>query len=185
MADAGTPVGDLRPLLAFPAPATGRIPPSEGPNRFRPVKRPSAGRQGTRLTPQFDALRAALDGGHAQLAESTTAPDPELVAVFDLAGAVDGFLRAASQVEGLEFLSELQEDYVESDDDFYYEDKGERSDDGVPQPRMATRSLWCSRRRARWALTSALIRSLIAVGSPIGDVVAPFPPPCKQFCPKA
>jgi len=133
VADAGTPVGDLRPLLAFPTPATGRIPPSEGPNRFRPVKRPSAGRQGTRLTPQFDALRAALDGGHAQLAESTTAPDPELVAVFDLAGAVDRFLRAASGVEGLEFLSELQEDYVESDDDFYYEDKGERSDDGVPQ----------------------------------------------------
>lgn len=133
MADAGAPVGDLRPLLAFPAPTTGRIPPSGRRNPFRPVQRPSAGRQGTRITPQFDALRAALDGGHAQLAESTTAPDPELVAVFDLAGAVDGFLRAASQVEGLEFLSELQEDYVEPDDDFYFVAEGERSGDEVPQ----------------------------------------------------
>lgn len=134
MADAGPPVGDLRPLLAFPDPATGKIPPADQPNRFRPVKRPSAGRQGTRITPQFDALRDALDGGRAQLTESTTAPDPELVAVFDLAGAVDGFLRAAAGVEGLEFLSELQEDYVESDDDFFYEDKdGDRTDDDVPQ----------------------------------------------------
>ena len=134
MADAGPPVGDLRPLLAFPDPATGKIPPADQPNRFRPVKRPSAGRQGTRITPQFDVLRDVLDGGRAQLTESTTAPDPELVAVFDLAGAVDGFLRAAAGVEGLEFLSELQEDYVESDDDFFYEDKdGDRTDDDVPQ----------------------------------------------------
>lgn len=133
MADPGTPVGDLRQLLAFSAPDTGSIPPSGGSNRYRPVQRPSPGRQGTRITPQFEALRSALEGGRVQLAESTTAPDPELVAVFDLAGPVDGFLRAASNVDGLEFLAELQEDYVESDDDFYYEDKGERTDDSVPQ----------------------------------------------------
>lgn len=133
MADAGTSVGDPRPLLAFTAPITGRIPPSDGRNPFRPVQRPNAGRQGMRITPQFDALRQALESGRAQLAESTIAPDPELVAVFDLAGAVDGFLRAATKVDGLEFLAELQEDYVEADDDFYYEDKGERSDDRVPQ----------------------------------------------------
>ncbi|MGI8791614.1 MAG: S8 family peptidase [Acidimicrobiales bacterium] len=134
MADPGPPVGDLRPLLAFPAPATVKIPPSDQPSRFRPVKRPSATHQGTRLTPQFNELRKTLEGGRAQLAESTTASDPELVAVFDLAGAVDGFLRAATGVEGLEFLSELQEDYVESDDDFFYEDNGgERSDTDVPQ----------------------------------------------------
>lgn len=133
MANTGAPVGDPRPLLAFASPVTGKIPPSDGPNKFRPVQRPSAGRQGTHITPQFDALRSALEGGRAQLAGSTNAPDPELVAVFDLAGAVDGFLSAASGVEGLEFLAELQEDYVESDDDFFYEAKGERSDDGVPQ----------------------------------------------------
>lgn len=134
MADTGPPVGDQRPLLAFPAPATGKIPRSEKPNAFRPVKKPGPGRQGERVTPQFNALRDALDSGRAQLTDSTGAPDPELVAVFDLAGAVDGFLRATAKVEGLEFLSELQEDYVEPDDDFFYEDKdGDRTDDGVPQ----------------------------------------------------
>ena len=86
-----------------------------------------------RLTPQFSTLRAALEAERAQLAESTTAADPELVAVFDLAGSVDGFLRATAGIEGLEFLADLQEDRVEPDDDFYYEANGEVADDGVPQ----------------------------------------------------
>lgn len=134
MADPGPPVGDLRPLLAFPTPATGKIPPSDQRNRFRPIKRPTAGRQGTRITPQFNELRETLEGGRATLSETTTAADPELVAVFDLAGAVDGFLRAAAGIDGLEFLSELQEEYVEADDDFFFEDKGgERADADVPQ----------------------------------------------------
>lgn len=133
MANPGPPVGEPRPLLAFPPPTAGRIPPADGPNRFRPVQRPGPGRQGARLTPQFATLRAALEADRAQLAESTTAADPELVAVFDLAGSVDGFLRAAAGVDGLEFLSDLQEDRVEPDDDFYYRTDGEVSDDGVPQ----------------------------------------------------
>jgi hypothetical protein len=97
------------------------------------VRRPGAGRQGTRLAPQFQALRDALEGDRAQLVESTTSPDPELVAVFDLAGSVETFLRAAALVDGLEFLTDLQEDYVDPDDDFYYESDGEVTDDGVPQ----------------------------------------------------
>lgn len=126
-------MSDERPLLAFPAPAAGPIPPADGPPPFRPVRRPGGGRQGERLVPQFDALRGALEAERVQLGESTTASDPELVAVFDLAGTVDGFLRATLGVEGLEFLADLQEDYVEPDEDFYYEDNGEASDQGVPQ----------------------------------------------------
>lgn len=133
MADASAPVGDARPLLAFPLPTTGRIPPADGPNRYRPVSRPSPGRQGTRLTPQFRALRDALEAERAQLAQSTAAADPELVAVFDLAGGVDNFLRAAAGIEGLEFLSDLQEDRVEADDDFFYEAEREVTDEAVPQ----------------------------------------------------
>ena len=60
-------------------------------------------------------------------------PDPELVAVFDLAGTVERFLRAASNIDGLEFLSDLQEDRLEADDDFFYETEGEPSDEAVPQ----------------------------------------------------
>ena len=133
MADAGASVGDLRPLLAFPAPDVGSIPGSNKPNPFRPVQRPTPSRQGERIAPQFKALRSVLEGGRAELGESTAASDPELVAVFELAGSVDTFLRAARKVDGLEFLAEIKEDSVEPDDDFYYEDKGERSDDSVPE----------------------------------------------------
>lgn len=122
-----------RPLLAFPPPSVDGIPPADTRPTFRPVRRPSAGRQGVRLTPQFDALREALEAERAALTEATTAPDPELVAVFDLAGGVDQFLRAAAGVPGLEFLSDVQEESTPADEDFYYEADGEVSDDLVPQ----------------------------------------------------
>lgn len=126
-------MSEPRPLLAFPPPTTGPIPPSDTRSPYRPVHRPTARRQGTRLTPQFQVLRDALEGERAQLSESTAAPDPELVAVFDLAGSVEAFMRAAAGVDGLEFLADLQEDYVEPDDDFFYEGDGEVTDEGVPQ----------------------------------------------------
>jgi hypothetical protein len=133
VADTGAPlIVEPRPLLAFPPPSVGKIPPADGPTPFRPVRRPSAGRQGTRLAPQFNALRDALAAERAQLGETAAAADPELVAVFDLAGTVDGFLRAAAAVDGLEFLADLQEDRVDPDDDFYYGTVGEVSEDSVP-----------------------------------------------------
>jgi hypothetical protein len=74
-----------------------------------------------------------LEAERAQLAEATAATDPELVAVFDLAGSVDRFLSAAVRIEGLEFLADLQEDRVEPDDDFFFTEDGETADSGVPQ----------------------------------------------------
>lgn len=133
MADTGAPVDAARPLLAFGPPETASIPPREGRPPFRRVRTPGGQRQGERLTPQFQTLREALAAERAQLAETTGAPDPELVAVFDLAGSVDTFLRACQGIDGLEFLADLQEDQVDADDDFYYEDQDEASDDGVPQ----------------------------------------------------
>ncbi len=133
MADASASLSSGRPLLAFPAPATGPIPAATTRPPYRPVQRPSAGRQGIRLTPQFQTLREALEAERAQLTDQTASPEPELVAVFDLAGSVEHFMRAAALIEGLEFLVELQEDYVNADDDFYYEADGEPQDDGVPQ----------------------------------------------------
>lgn len=133
MADAGAPVGDARALLALGPPESARIPPKDSPPPYRRVRTPGGGRQGERLAPQFKALQDALARENAQLAETTQAPDPELVAVFDLAGAVDSFLRACKGIDGLEFLADLQEDQVAADDDFYYEDQAEVSDDSVPQ----------------------------------------------------
>lgn len=134
MADTGPPAVEGRPLLAFGQPATGGIPPRDAPPRIPRVRTPGPGRQGARLAPQFQALQDALAGQRAQLAESTDASDPELVVVFDLAGTVDGFLRACQGIDGLEFLADLQEDQVDADDDFFYEEEsGQVSDDDVPQ----------------------------------------------------
>ncbi len=130
MADPGAPLSNLRPLLAFPPPVSGPSPKRRG---FRPsVRTPSAGRQGERLTPQFHLLLEVLEHDRAQLVGSATAPDPELVAVFDLAGTVEEFLRAATGIEGLEFLADLEGDEVEADDDFYVAD-GKSSAKLVPQ----------------------------------------------------
>ena len=102
MADTGPPAVEGRPLLAFGQPATGGIPPRDAPPRIPRVRTPGPGRQGARLAPQFQALQDALAGQRAQLAESTDASDPELVVVFDLAGTVDGFLRACQGIDGLD-----------------------------------------------------------------------------------
>ena len=57
-----------------------------------------------------------------------------MVAVFDLAGAVDDFYKAASKVPGLEFLFDLEGDDVDPDDDFYFADnQGDAADKSVPQ----------------------------------------------------
>jgi len=133
VADAGAPLTEPRPLLAFPPPDAGAIPPRDTRPPFRPVHRPGAGRQGVRLTPQFQSLRDALARDRAQLVDTTTASDPELVAVFDLAGTVERFVRAAAGIDGLEFLADLEEERVEPDDEFFYEQQGEPSDDEVPQ----------------------------------------------------
>jgi hypothetical protein len=64
----------------------------------------------------------------------TEESDPELVVVFDVAGSVDGFMRAVAQVEGLSFLAEIEEDEGDPDDDFFRADRdGQPTDDTVPE----------------------------------------------------
>lgn len=110
-----------RPLLALGAPTIGPIPPATDSRPFPPQPTcPSAARQGQRLTPQFAALRDAMTAGRAVAAESTPEPDPELVVVFDLAGTVEDFFRAAAGVPGLEFLAEYEDDEIEPDEDFHF-----------------------------------------------------------------
>jgi Subtilase family len=65
------------------------------------------------------------------VASETTEADPELVVVFDLAGTVAEFARAAAQVPGLEFLLEVDGEEFQSDDDFHALRRGERSEDTV------------------------------------------------------
>lgn len=94
---------------------------------------PDSRRQGARITPQFQVLTDALQAGRASLSADGPGTDPELVAVFDLAGSVDGFLRAVRDIDGIEFLADLIGEGFDPDDDFYLEKEGERTDRQVPE----------------------------------------------------
>lgn len=134
MANTEAPLSDSRPILSFAPPDVSAIPKVEKHSVPPFVQRPPSGRQGERLAPQFAALSAAFEGRRLELSDTTPEDDPELVAVFDLAGAVDDFYKAASKVPGLEFLFDLEGDDVDPDDDFYFADnQGDAADKSVPQ----------------------------------------------------
>ena len=134
MANTEAPLSDARPILSFAPPDVSAIPKVEKHSVPPFVRRPSSGRQGERLAPQFAALRAAFEGRRLELSDTTPEDDPELVAVFDLAGAADDFYKAASKVPGLEFLFDVEGDDVDPDDDFYFADnQGDAADKSVPQ----------------------------------------------------
>jgi hypothetical protein len=65
------------------------------------------------------------------VAGETSEADPELVVVFDLAGTVAEFARAAQRVPGLEFLLEVDGEEFESDDDFHFVRNDERTTESV------------------------------------------------------
>ena len=133
MANAETPLTDERPLLSFGKPAEGAIPPVDRRGYPPPPRMPSTGQQGERLGPKFDQLKSAILSRRVELTEETPAEDPELVAVFDLAGSVDDFYKATSKVPGLDFLFDSDDGTTEPDDDFYFEKEGEATDSPVPQ----------------------------------------------------
>lgn len=118
--------GERRPLLALGTPEVSERSPQ--PHRNLPrLSKPTGARQGKRLTPQFQALVEAFNSDRAVLSDGQVDEvDPELVLVFDLAGSVQDFRNAIQHVEGLEFLSELLDMEVDSDDDFHMESKGAR-----------------------------------------------------------
>ena len=134
MADTSASVTERRPLLTFGPAVVGPIPPAPDSRSFLPQpSRPSATRQGQRLTPQFGALRDAMAAGRADTAERTREPDPELVVVFDLVGTVEDFARAVSRVPGLEFLAEIEDEDVEPDEDFHIVRDGRATDDLISE----------------------------------------------------
>lgn len=123
--------GDPRPLLALGAPEVGER--LAQPRRDMPrLSRPSASRQGERLSPQFRALVEAFDAQRAELADGQVEEvDPELVLVFDLAGSVQDFRNAIQRIDGLEFLSEFLDEDSEPDDDFHMTSGGARTEGTV------------------------------------------------------
>lgn len=127
---------DRRPLLAFQRQIIGSIPTGQvrgfgGPSQ---PQRPGHRRQGERLTPQFRELREALLADTTSLSETTGAPDPSYIIVFEVVGSIERFMKAATRIEGLNFIADYLTDKVDPDDDFHFEDEdGNVSDQKVPQ----------------------------------------------------
>lgn len=115
--------GQDRPLLGLGGHETSTRAPQA--RRDMPgLATPSVSKQGERLSPQFEDLRAAFDNERARVTTDQAAEvDPELVVVFDLAGSVENFRGAVQRVEGLEFLAEYLAEEDEPDDDFYLNDR--------------------------------------------------------------
>ena len=69
----------------------------------------------------------------AEASDRTTEPNPELVVVFDLVGTVEDFSRAVSQVSGLEFLAEFEDEDREPDEDFRFVKDGQATAEPVSE----------------------------------------------------
>ena len=121
-----------RPILALPRP-TKRSPPSAQPPRetvpgILPV------RQSTRSGPKFDRLEQTLPtpAGLADLRSDPQLIAPERALVFEVAGSLTDFYKAARSVSGLEFLGEEEGEFP-SDDDFIVTENGvQKPQKGVP-----------------------------------------------------
>ncbi len=126
---------DFRSLLPFSPADTGRIPTGAGGGgRLRRPRLPKMSRQGERLAPQFVALQQALAKEAATLTDATDVSDPEYLVMFEIVGAVPGFLRATQGVEGLNFVDDIVGSGIDPDEDFYYLDTDrEPSDKKLPQ----------------------------------------------------
>jgi hypothetical protein len=107
-----------RPLLVLPIPGepVPRMKKRGGGGRNH---HPSRERQSERLAPRFEQLQRALDARRAAFQTETRGLVPEEVVVLETIGTVDQFIRAVEKLPGMEWLSEIEEDEIPPDDDFF------------------------------------------------------------------
>jgi hypothetical protein len=130
-----------RPLLILPT--AQQIGPPPGPRGGEKPVVPTRQRQSGRLGPTFQRLRQAIARGPGRLLElrdDPTALAPDRVIVFEIAGTVADFARAAAKIPGLELMIE-HETESEPDEFFAEKDKrkgreGERREDKLVQGRF-------------------------------------------------
>lgn len=92
---------------------------------------PTRDEQAQRMGPRFAALQAATEKNQFTFQQEAENIDPEYVLVFEVAGEVDGFVKAAQRA-GMEWLG--SEDNYEDPDEFFYEP----NKDGKPSERKIT-----------------------------------------------
>lgn len=115
-----------RSLLILPEPAmAARAKKGGGGGGPAPL---GQARQKQRLGPRLDELEAAFEAKRLTMQTTAAGLVPEDVLVLETAGTVDDFFKAASKIDGLEFLAEYDEDDIPPDDDFFVEKKGTREE---------------------------------------------------------
>lgn len=79
---------------------------------------PSRARQAERLEPKFETLQNAMEARRVRLQAESHDLVPEEVVVLETVGAIEDFIRAVEKVPGMEWLAELDDTDVRSDEDF-------------------------------------------------------------------
>ena len=112
------------PLLLFPTPArAGRAGRTGFPSGER---RPGSADQARRLEPKFSRLQEAMDGKRAALQDNPFGIQPEQVLVLETVGSIQDFVNIIRWVEGLEWLSEFEQEGMEPEHGFGDESKPDR-----------------------------------------------------------
>ena len=90
--------------------------------------RPTHSRQVERLTPQFNRLQQAIDGGRVRIAQNPECTLPEYTLVLEVAGDPSSFETAVRNTRGIEWLFEVADNDVPNTDDFYRLKNDQRDD---------------------------------------------------------
>ncbi|GJL80223.1 MAG: hypothetical protein NPINA01_32120 [Nitrospinaceae bacterium] len=119
-----------RPLLILPTPE--QIEPPRGAGGGGPIRKPDRRTQVGRFQPVFQRLRQTLQDnatGGMELRDDPSSLAPDRVIVFEIAGSVDDFVKAASKVPGLEFMAEY--DTKEPPDDLFAVEDNRKGREGT------------------------------------------------------
>ncbi|SFA83274.1 Subtilase family protein [Lentibacillus halodurans] len=115
-----------RPILILPKPTS--VDRSTRKSMIGKINYPKHDEQVKRILPKFKRLENAIDNRKGTISESVVGIDPEYALVFETVGTIENFVNAVKKVEGLEWLTEIEE-YIDSDDNFYAVKDGEKVDD--------------------------------------------------------
>lgn len=103
------------PLLLLGAPARVIRETLPGARPGRQPRRPTAAQQAARLGGKWGTLQTALEQQRASLSADLAGVDPELVLVIEIIGTVENFVNAVRQIEGFEFLAEIDEEGIDDE----------------------------------------------------------------------
>jgi hypothetical protein len=106
-----------KPLLLFPSHKSTVREKLKSPFGQKQYHYPTFQQQRDRLTPLFESMQESF------ITDSANGLNPENVLVIETIGKIEDFHRAVRHIEGLEWLSEIDEDDISPDEDFYQMDR--------------------------------------------------------------